>query len=145
MLSLIKRSVALCLLFLVSCSCQHLCAQESSPIGAAEKRATREAMTLATRQDMMQDIPQLYEKSSWKRIGPAWIVGPGLTLVPTEYFANCMARLELTTNELDKKTLAIPEQPAEIKKKGSFFIPFIVVASLSAGFVGGLIVRNCAK
>lgn len=81
----------------------------------------------------------------WKKIGPTWTVGPGLTLVPTEYFADCMARLELATNELDKKPLALPEKPAEFTKKGPFFIPFIIIASLGVGFAGGLVVANCSK
>lgn len=145
MSSLTKRFVALCLLFLVFCSCQHLYAQESSHTEVAAKQASPVAMTPATTKDTMQGIPQLYERSLWKKIGPTWIVGPGLTLVPTEYFADFMARLELTTNELDKKSLALPEKPAKVTEKRSFLVPFIVLASLGAGFAGGLIVANCSK
>lgn len=145
MLFLTKRFAALFLLLLVLCSCRCLYAQESSHTGVAEKQALPGAMTLATEPDTMQDIPKLYEKSLWKKTGPTWIVGPGLILVPTEYFADCMARLELTTNELDKKSLSLPEKPVEFTEKRSFLVPFIVVASLGVGFAGGLIVTNCSK
>lgn len=145
MLSLTKRFVALYLLFSVLCSYQCLYAQESLHTEVAARQVSPGVMTPATEQDTAQDIPKLYERSLWRKIGPTWIVGPGLTLVPTEYFADCMARLELTTNELDKKSLALPEKPVEFTEKRSFLVPFIVVASLGIGFAGGLIVTNCSK
>lgn len=145
MLSSIKRFVALCLSSLVLCSCPHLCAQELSHIVPAETPASTEATALATMQGTAQDMPTLYEKRLWKQIGPTWIVGPGLTLVPTEYLADCMARLELTTNELEKKSLALPEQPAEFTERKSFLVPFVVLLSLGVGFAGGIIVTNCSK